>query len=318
MNKEELLRCVKEKSGKPSIKFPSEIDFQENNHVITLTMQDSMAKNMQDDSAAFEGWALCLKTCLAAEPMKCCLKWNKPADPKDPHYQRFLYRVDRFNNIFGGSDGWFFIDDEGEEFIVDSEIKDDKKYFLNSPTTRNEDRRNDKTKNIESRLENEILGQQDNLDGLKKYCPAKLQRQLPVGLFYEEVKEKNAIFPSKHSAVDLWGTNGDDLYILELKAKGNCKVGVLSELFFYTMVLRDEQRKKFMRESPEGELIKGTKQINAFILAPELHPFITQKVFDFLNEKLRNKKIEFGYIKFYYEETARGIILGKDSFLENK
>ena len=298
---------MREESRKPSIKFPSEIDFQENNHVITLTMRDSMVKNMQDDSAAFESWSLCLKACLDAEPMKCCLKWNKPADPKDPHYQRFLYRVDRFNNIFGGSEGWFFIDNDSKEFMVDLEIKDDKNYFLNSPSTRNEDRINDKTKNIESRLENEILRQQDNLKDLKELCPATLYRQLPVGLFREKVIKDNAIFPSKHSAIDLWGANGDDLYILELKAKRNCKVGVLSELFFYTMVLRDEKVGRFVRKSNEEELFEGksirnTNKIKAFILAPELHPFITQKVFDLLNEKLRNQKIEFGYINFEYEE----------------
>jgi len=317
MNKEELLRCVREKSGESSIKFPDRIDFQENNHVITLTMLDSRTKNMQDDSAAFEGWALCLKACMDAESMKCCLKWNKSADPKDKeHYQRFLYRVYRFNNIFGGSEGWFFIDNESKEFMVDLEIKDDKEYFLNLPSTRNEDRINNETKNIESRLENKILVQQNNFKGLKKCCPAKLHRQLPVGLFHTEVRKNNAIFPSKHSAIDLWGANGDDLYILELKAKGNCKVGVLSELFFYTMVLRDEQLERFVRKSPEGELIRSTKQIKAFILAPELHPFITQKVFNLLNEKLRNK-MEFGHIKFDYEETAGDIILGKDSFRED-
>lgn len=297
MDKEELLRCVREKSGKPSIKFPRGIGFQENRHVITLTMRDSGVKNMQDDSAAFEGWALCLKAGLDVEATKCCLKWNKPADPNDKHYQRFLYRADRFNSIFGGRDGWFFIDDESKEFIVDLEIKDDKKYFLNTPSTPDEDRRNDETKNKESRLENEILRQQDNLKDLKKLCPANLQRQLPVGLFREKVIKDNAIFPSKHSAIDLWGTNGDDLYIFELKAAGNCKVGVLSELFFYTMVLQDEQAGRFFRESCEGKSIRNTNQIKAFILAPELHPFITPKVFVLFNKKSRNKNIEFGYVE---------------------
>jgi hypothetical protein len=298
MNKEELLRCVREKSRKPSIKFPSEIDFQENNHVITLTMRDGVVKNMQDDSAAFEGWALCLKACLDAESMKCCLKWEKPPDPKGLHYQRFLYRVDKFNSIFGGSDGWFFIDDESEKLLVDLKIKKGEKYFLNFPSTPDEERINYETQNEESRLENEIRIQQDNLNDLKKYCPVKLQRQLPVGLFHDEVRENNAIFPGKHSAIDLWGTSGNDLYILELKAKGNCKVGVLSELFFYTMVLQDEQAERFFRKSGERKSICKTN-----ILAPELHPFITQKVFGLLNEKLRNLIVEFGWIQFSYEET---------------
>jgi hypothetical protein len=69
------------------------------------------------------------------------------------------------------------------------------------------------------------------------------------------------------------------------------------------MVLRDEQAGRFVRESDEGKSIGNTKQIKAFILAPELHPFITQKVFVLLNEKMRNEKMEFGWIKFGYSET---------------
>lgn len=84
--------------------------------------------------------------------------------------------------------------------------------------------------------------------------------------------------------------------MLELKAEGNCKVGVLSELFFYAMVMRDEQLGKFVRRRN----IERAKKIKAFILAPELHPLITQEVFDLLNEKLRNEDIEFGYINFDY------------------
>src|SRR3989339_762228 len=250
MNKKELLQFVRQKSRCPSIKFPREIDFQENNHVITLTMRDSVTKNMQDDSAAFEGWVLCLKACMDTESLKCCLRWQKPANHKNKeHYQRFLYRVDRFNNIFGGSNGWFFIDDESKEFLIDLEIKDSEKFFLNSPSTENKARINNETKNIESRLENEIVIQQNSFKDLKQLCPATLHRQLPVGLFHTKVAEGNAIFPSKHSAIDLWGTSGADLYILELKAERNRKVGVLSELFFYTMVLQDEQAGRFTRES---------------------------------------------------------------------
>jgi hypothetical protein len=311
MNKNELLRRVVETSDqschKSHIKFPCGIDLQENNCVITLTMQDGMTKNMQEDSAAFEGWALCLKACLDKEARKYYmkLKWKKPDKLKNPHYQRFLYRVDRFNSIFGGGDGWFSIDDENKEFKADLQIADNNAYYLNSPSTTDEKRRNDETKNIESRLENEILHQQDNLNDLKEYCPATLHRQLPVGLFRDELKEPNAIFPSKHSAIDLWGTNGADLYVLELKAKGNCKVGVLSELFFYAMVLRDEQEGIFSREPKFDEIksIRNTKQIKAFILAPGLHPFITKEVFVLLNEKSRNQKMDFGYINFDYDET---------------
>lgn len=197
MNKEELLQCVKKKTGESRIRFPrSGIDFQENNQIITLAMKDGMTENMQEDSAAFESWALCLKANLddKEKSYKCCLKWNKPAQSNDRHYQRFLYRANRFKSIFGE---WFFINEENANFKDDLQIKESETYFLNSPSTENEDRWNDEANNIESRLENEIIAKQDSLTELKRWCPVKLQRQLPVGLFHTPKVEakNNAIFP---------------------------------------------------------------------------------------------------------------------------
>lgn len=304
MNKEELLRCVKEKIGKLSIKFPLRIDLQENNHVITLTMLDGMAKNMQDDSAAFEGWILCLKAAMDTEGEKYrfILDWNE-AETENPHYQRFLYRVNKFTEFFGGNDGWFSV--KTTQRLDASKVKynSGEKYALNCPMPGN--RINDSDASEENYLENEIVRRQKDLEYLKQICPVDYwRRQLPVGVFKQNVKKDGAIFTCGKSAIDLWGIKGECLYILELKAEGNYKVGVLSEIFFYVMVLQDEQARRFVREkSEEGESIRNTDKIKAFILAPELHPFITPKVFDLLNEKSINQKMEFGYIRFAYVET---------------
>lgn len=116
-----------------------------------------------------------------------------------------------------------------------------------------------------------------------------------MGVFEDEVSKETAIFTGGSSAADLWGASEDgSLVLLELKAKNNNQVGALSELFFYAMVLADEQQGKFFRKGVEGEIIRGTKSLKAMILAPGIHPLITKKVFQLLNTNI--KGIEFGYV----------------------
>lgn len=303
MNKEELLQYLKQKIGNPNIKFPERIDFLESNNIIAVTMHDGTIKNMQEDSAAFEGWALCVKAAMDKdkEQYGVVLDWET-ATPNNPHYQRFLYRVNKFNELFGGNDGWFNV--KNIQRLEESRIKFNmnKQYAINLPAPR--EWVNESKNSEENYLEIEIVRRQDELDDLKRICPGQIKRQLPVGIFEGGVSKKNAVFPRGKSAIDLWGISGDDFYVLELKAKGNCKVGVLSELFFYVMVLREEQIAKFYRDSDEGKLIRGTKQIKAFIVAPELHPLITPQAFCLLNRALNNKNIEFGYVRIDYSKLS--------------
>jgi hypothetical protein len=307
MNKEELLSHVGRAFQQRGIRFPAAINFEENQRVLTLSMKkDSVTENMQTDSAAFEGWALCLKAIPSLNIERVCLAWEKPDDFDDlkgRHYQRFLYRVDRFRRIFGGECGWFCIHSGCEPHLAALEIKDGQLYCLNYGKTSRAPRPNSGPHNEENELEHAILAQQTPLSGLSTLCPVKLQRQLPVGLFRENVCEANAIFPDKHSAVDLWGVAGNDLYLLELKAKGNCKVGALSELFFYAMVLRDEQLKMFARgdDSEASKQIEGTNHIKAFLLAPGRHPLVTPGTFNLINETTKKLGIEFGHIAFKYK-----------------
>jgi hypothetical protein len=125
---------------------------------------------------------------------------------------------------------------------------------------------------------------------------ATLRRQLPVGVFRKSVNRENAIFTHGKSAVDIWGISANDLVIFELKAPGNEKIGVISELFFYAMVMKDEQEGKFVRDHSWGTDIQSTTTLKAMVLAENLHPFIGRRVFEILTNPFKGR-IQFGYIK---------------------
>lgn len=291
------------------IKFPERLGLSSDNDVITVKIDKvSVTKNMQDDSSTFEGWILCIKTAFDAEGVnyKFVLDWDGPEIIKDTdkqHYQRFLYRAYKFDEIFGGSNSWFKIKNKKELSGLKVKYNKNEVYCLNMPSTVNDERVNNSTANPENVLENYIVKNQTSLLGLKTICNnAILERQLPVGLFKGKVSEVTAIFPSKKSAIDIWGITGtgEDLYILELKAKNNKKVGCISELFCYTMIVHEEQNGVFVRDSEEGRRVQKTSNVKAYILAPEIHPLITREVFMLMNEafKTKKKRIVFGYIEF--------------------
>ncbi len=312
MDKKEILSKLKTILKKrdvisSGIKFPERLKLISDDDVITVKIDRlSVIKNMQNDSSAFEGWILCIKTVFDAEDVnyKFVLDWDSPEIIKDTdkqHYQRFLYRTYKFDEIFGGGNSWFKIKDKKKLSGLKVKYRKNEVYCLNMPSTVNDERVNDSTANPENVLENYIVKNQTSLLGLKAICnDVILERQLPVGLFKGKVSEATAIFPSKKSAIDIWGITGEDLYIFELKAKNNKKVGCISELFYYAMIMHDEQNRVFVRDSEEGRRVQKTSNIKAYILAPGIHPLITKKVIISMNKalKTKQKRITFGYIEF--------------------
>lgn len=300
-NKESVLNKLKKATGVKSLKLPNNLGVAEVEGVVTLSMQAikkdkqsyGVLANMQQDDAAFEGWATCMKA--AVPEWKFMLDWDFPEDKKNGHYQRFLYRAKRFRSLYS----WFTIADQGlEEIEKFSLIKDsdDTKYMLNAPSGDSE-RTNDAEHSPENLIENTIIKTQphelNSLFNVKKY-----HRQLPVGLFLDSVATKNAIFTHGKSAIDIWGIAEDNnLIIFELKALGNRKIGAISELFFYAMVLRDEQKGLFVRNHEHGAQIRATTSVKAMLLAEEVHPLIKNiNVFDLLNQPYKGL-IEFGHVK---------------------
>jgi hypothetical protein len=255
----------------------------------------SVTENMQQDASAFEGWAVGLKA--VAPEWSFRLNWVAPEITTDGHYQRFLYRVKKFSAYYSD---WFSIAPGCSTQAL--RIKDNTTYLLNAPSEMGNGRTNDSMMHAENRIENKIITDGDS--PLKHtFKIDTLERQLPVGVFCGSIEKKNAIFTHGKSAVDMWGiSSANELVIFELKAPGNEKIGAISELFFYAMVLADEQAGILKRENPPGELIRKTTSLKAILLASDTHPLITNKVFDLLNAPFKQKdpalpKIEFGYEK---------------------
>jgi hypothetical protein len=122
----------------------------------------------------------------------------------------------------------------------------------------------------------------------------KSDRQFPVGLFRDAVKQPNRIFPGGKGAIDLVGIGDNALWLFELKAGGNIPAGILSELLFYTTVVRDtvgeSARFQFEWRGSWGSKIsrddiRNCRRIEAVLLAEQLHPLIGHsKVLECLNE----------------------------------
>jgi hypothetical protein len=301
-NKEFVLQKLKDATKIKSLKLPTYLGVTEANGVVTLSMKAikrekqsyGVLANMQQDDAAFEGWAICMKA--AVPEWTFMLDWDFPEDKKDGHYQRFLYRAKRFRSLYKP---WFTITDQGlEEIERFSRIKDSDKprYILNAPLG-DPKRTNDAEHSPENLIENTIIKtQQHELNSL--FNVKKYSRQLPVGLFVDSVAKKNAIFTHGKSAIDIWGISDDKkLIIFELKALENTTIGAISELFFYAMVMRDEQEKHFRRESKKELGISETTSVKAMILAEQVHPFINNpKVFELMNQPCKDL-VEFGYVR---------------------
>lgn len=261
------------------IKIPENMEFEladsEKTCYISIS-PEGIISNMQDDIAAFEGWATVIYRWL--NPESIVLSWDY-ADVDNGHYQRFLYRVIEFHKAYD----WFYVDKESEMFLGALKVKDSIKYYVNTPIA---DRASTDIshKDSEAGLEMQIYKYPD---ALKQYTNAvRIDRQLPVGLFETpEINEDEAIFTSKKSAIDLWGIDKDNnLLIFELKKAGNKKVGIISELFFYAT---------FSAYIRDGIFISKTINsfeglIKAYFLAPELHPLIDSEVINILNKNNSN------------------------------
>jgi hypothetical protein len=307
VNRDQILKELKARTNTSRLTLPKHLHVEEQNGVVTLSLATAegtasrgVTANMQQDASAFEGWAVGLKAVVPE--WNFCLNWAAPKNAANGHYQRFLYRVKKFSAYYGD---WFSIAQGCSTQAL--RIKDNETYQLNAPSKTNNGRTNDSALSAENFIENKIIKDSDS--PLKHaFKIAKLERQLPVGVFCGKVENKTAIFTHGKSAIDIWGiTSAAELVIFELKAPGNEKVGAISELFFYAMVLADEQAGLLTREKSPGELLRKTTSLKALLLASAAHPLITNRVFDLLNSPFKRNaalpKIEFGYEKLPVKYT---------------
>jgi len=279
---------------KRTFKLPGIIGFTMTDHTVEMHIpKDAISRNMQDDSAAFEGWALVLKRWGNVD--KVVISWDRHNLVKDGHYQRFLFRVNNFLRDFGS---WFSIAPDSLIYLEDLRIKNTGTYFLNSPAKNRKESESQRTESkYEIKFTSDIFWGKD----LKNASNAKfLGRQLPVGVFEGDIKKVNSIFTGGKSAIDIWGINHDDeLLLFELKAEKNNKIGIISELYFYYCIMRCVQTGQFKHKKSETDLerIANTKKIKAYFLAPKLHPLIDQPLMNELNAAMA-PNIEFLYLQF--------------------
>ena len=335
----DVLRAkVKSSSGKSrSIKLPKYIFFRiKDDSTLSIfikemeaitggktIMKNPVCENMQEDNAAFEGWAICLKSWITNID-KVELSWDIPSQATlkrgsgEQHYNRFCYRVMRFKEAYPE---WFGISNENK-----NEIENFARRF-------NDIRNNAYSKEPEHKPSHNGFGETDmefamaNDFGtiMKSYFNLGfIDRQFPVGL-------KNAdkqFFTGGLSAIDLWGTKYDVLSIIELKyipktGSKNIKVGIISELFLYSCVMRDIA--KGIIHEPSTPVVKETeklfyknaknyRKVCAYILANEYHPLVENKeVFSLLNSNTFSDvtPVTFEQCHYIYNETTKQLSIAQ-------
>lgn len=263
------------------------IEFFRHGEAIHIHMSEAAVRgNMQTDAAAFEGWALALHLWL-----KCpliVLHWTRPERKAkgdlDRHYARFLYRAQRFAELFP----WFQIG--SPDHLVECPVLRGDDLYLN--VAGRDERESDNLKE-EAKMERGLVRQHRSvlMEALRLDA---LDRQFPVGL-YGTKELKDPVFTGGTSAIDIVGIDDDRFTLIELKADTNIKVGAISELLFYAAMIRDAAAGRFcfggkaggtsrMRDvSPDHA--RSAKRVRAVLMAPRFHPLLEHPaLFPALNE----------------------------------
>lgn len=260
------------RGGGHHLKLPSEIAFSGTDAVeMVLSAAQVADANMQEDVAAFEAWALALREFGGATHV--ALRIDGSVSPRG-HAWRLLFRAGHFARLMSS---WFSV--EGCPALGDES------YLLNVESkTRTADELATFSLDL-SEHELEVLLAHDPVVSARFVSAFGLDdlpgRQLPVGVFTGKVSrlEQHVIGPRGKSAIDLWGKRGETLCLFELKKDGNQGLGIVSELFFYAMVMRGVQSGTFAFDLTKGKaagfrVIEKTRAVQAWLLAPGFHPML--------------------------------------------
>lgn len=305
------------------IKLPKYIIFKidEANKVLNLYIQEQDALkdgnpiklnaaccNMQTDNAAFEGWAICLKAWMPDKIEKVVLGWDIPeTQDENTHYNRFLYRVLRFSQQYE----WFSVMAKNATRVenFNNQYNELEINYSNSDPKKKEG-------SPENAVEYEFVKTPQLSTQIKQhYDLLNLDHLLHVGVR----AHKKPLFTGGQSAIDLWGLNNRVLTIIELKYSQNktpnTKVGIISELFLYSCIIRDmacgilptPHNAILEHERELFSTIKSVEIIKAEMLADSFHPLIENtKVFDVLNQtcsSFKGKTIEYGMTTYSYDRN---------------
>ena len=332
---------------KKGVKIPAptsnswSIDISDNKLTFKMT-REATCSNMQTYEAAFESWLVFFvklgvdNVCFQWEPIDrttlknwLAMKRNTDSRNKALHYNRFLYRVLKFNEVFGQDGSWFHIEETCLKALNDSEFIQDyregKLFYVNQPSA---DRKSNVDEDSSIISELDMTGSEAEYEKkfLEKWIKSGkceiVDRQLPVGLFKDEVlNDDTRVFPGGKGAIDLWtiNRNNEAINIFELKCPGIRQIGIFSELFFYSMFILDVLNKKFVDGKPnkkssgflESNLVnRNPSEICAHYLVTTMHPALdfcglgTEN--DMVNEAMRLKGIpvRFKLMKYGFDVTA--------------
>ena len=287
-------------------RFParSEIELGGTIEQATITMKEKgLHANMQSDAAAFEAWALALLCHCGVQSVQIGLDPGAAKEEQGPHYERFLYRLKRFTELFPNC--------VTSTSVPKPKALEHGRRVWNHSSPRSDANPTERmtAASVSGCSESDLeLALEISSEFKAHFRLDKVMRQWPVGLFDEYVADGKQIFTGGKSGIDLVGIRGDTLVLFELKKAGNEKVGAVSELFFYASVMRDAIGASpiFQFEShcasencaigPE-DIIRCSK-INAVLLAPRFHPLIKEpRMFEELNRAMKDlysdKPIQF-------------------------
>ena len=302
-DKDKIERFLQE--VRPGAEIPSSYDYSydaaEKNLTLKLSVKGLKA-NMQNNEAAFEGWAIALKFYLKDKVNTVTIDWKRDlAKGEDGyyHFNRFVYRLAKFVQTYSWARAAKTIPCIPSLLycnIGKKEAADITKYEVDS----------------EGWLECKYVQ-----DHSREYDA--MNRQLPVGLFERKVSRDTYYATSGKSAIDIWAIKGHCLSIFELKKPDNNPLGIISELMFYTNVLDDIMSHRIMYEENSNTKkaiqhnIRGFKSlyeaystglinsIEAVFLADKLHGLLSEDLIEFINESARfkDKNISFKHKKYY-------------------
>jgi hypothetical protein len=246
---------------------------------------------MQLDAAAFEGWCLALRRWCG---VKVVLQWTTPPAAtvsQKRHYERFLYRAARFQSLFE----WFRIEPRHELEVSAARALERRRLLLNVGGPRGLEKESASGGDSESALEHRLLTSSE-FAAHYDFAHGTRDRQLPVGLFCEKIGRKSQIFPGGKGAIDLVCVKAETLWLFELKAGGNIAVGAVTELLFYTSLIRDTLCGgpfTFTEALPNAriqpEAFAKVRRIEGVMLGHDLHPLLESGLISILNEAVENR-----------------------------
>jgi hypothetical protein len=314
---EDLLPLLRSKNK--NVNLPDDVGFYRNKGTWEIEMDsEQVTANLQTDIAAFEGWALAIKRWAGAkEPgLEVHLRWEPPSENHELylHYERFLYRVIRFKEAVD----WFKVAPGCSKHLDKSRVlkrngepkKSEAPFFVNVPGKRTEPIIV-KARNAFEMSERDVeLWLSQNPKQLLETVKwrGNLKRQVPVGVFEGDIKadtdnRKFRVFPGTSSKVDLSAVDPKKgVALFELKKSGNIKVGALSELIFYTHLVRDiglnvftyryEDRKEFEKD------LSSARNVRGFVLTDRMHPLFDKEAFGLLNKTFKGTGKQFGLVQY--------------------